>query len=230
MTARQRLWVEDGAARIAVARWGDGDRHKPAALLVHGTGFVAEVWEDVAQALASRYEVYALDRRGHGASHKPSAGGIGQYHFLDFARDLCRVVEALELSDILGVGHSAGATDLLLAAARLPARFTRIFAMEPTVMDPSAPRPDGAALGEALEASRQRVRRRRSEFASRSQAIERFRRAPAFAHVRCASRQPSDRRRSTRRWLPSPSRRFRERAAGALQESGTASRRKRPRC
>ncbi len=179
MTARQRLWVNDGAARIAVARWGEGDRRKPAALLVHGTGFVAEVWQDVAQALAPRYDVYALDRRGHGASHKPAAG---QFHFLDFALDLCRVVETLELFDVLGVGHSAGATDLLLAAGALPGRFSRIFAMEPTVMDPRVPGRDGAQLSDARRSTRERVLRRRSEFASRSEAIARFRAAPAFAH------------------------------------------------
>jgi len=32
---------------------------------LHGTSFVAEVWDEVARELASRYTVYALDRRGH---------------------------------------------------------------------------------------------------------------------------------------------------------------------
>ena len=50
------------------------------------------------------------------------------------------VIEALDLSDIFGIGHSAGATDLLLAAKLLPARFSRLFVMEPTVMDPRATR------------------------------------------------------------------------------------------
>ena len=46
------------------------------------------------------------------------------------------MIEALGLSDIYGIGHSAGATDLLLAAKLLPRRFSRLFVMEPTVMDP----------------------------------------------------------------------------------------------
>ena len=85
-------------ARIALARWGEDGSRKPPALLLHGTGFVAEVWDDVARELASRYTVYALDRRGHGDSHKPAAD---RYHFQDFAEDVCRVIEALDLSDIL---------------------------------------------------------------------------------------------------------------------------------
>ena len=43
------------------------------------------------------------------ASHKPDA-----YHFLDYAEDVCRVIDALDLRDVYGIGHSAGATDLLL--------------------------------------------------------------------------------------------------------------------
>ena len=100
MTKRDRVWVERAGARIALARWGEAGSGKPPALLVHGTGFVAEVWDEVATALASTYTVYALDRRGHGASDKPAAG---QYHFADFALDLCAVIETLDLADIFGV-------------------------------------------------------------------------------------------------------------------------------
>jgi len=87
MTERHRLFVEHAGGRIALARWGDADAGKPPALLVHGTGFVAEVWDEVASALASKYTVYGIDRRGHGSSHKPSTD---RYHFLDFASDVVR--------------------------------------------------------------------------------------------------------------------------------------------
>lgn len=112
MKNRHRIWVERGDARIALARSGEAQSGKPPALLVHGTGFVAEVWDEVAGGLVSSHTVYAFDRRGHGASHKPATD---RYHFLDFALDVCAVIEALDLTGILGVGHSAGATDLLLA-------------------------------------------------------------------------------------------------------------------
>ena len=81
---------------------------------MHGTGFVAEVWGEVASELSSRYTVYALDRRGHGDSHKPASD---RYHFQDFAEDLCHVIEALDLSDIFGIGHSAGAVKVPLIYA-----------------------------------------------------------------------------------------------------------------
>jgi pimeloyl-ACP methyl ester carboxylesterase len=122
--------------------------------------------------------VYALDRRGHGDSHKPAAD---RYHFQDFAEDVCRVIEALDLSDIYGIGHSAGATDLLLAAKLLPQRFGRLFVMEPTVMDPRAFRADVAGLSDFATGAVKGVLRRQAEFDSAEAVFERYRAAPAFA-------------------------------------------------
>jgi pimeloyl-ACP methyl ester carboxylesterase len=179
MAQRHRIWIEHAGARIALARWGDADPSKPPALLIHGTGFVAEVWDEVASALVDRYTVYALDRRGHGASHKPATD---RYHFLDFASDVCAVIEVLGLSDILGVGHSAGATDLLLAAKLLPQHFASLFVMEPTVMDPRDVRGSGSTLSDTGTSFVQGVMRRQVEFDNAEAAYKRFRAAPAFAH------------------------------------------------
>jgi pimeloyl-ACP methyl ester carboxylesterase len=176
LTSSQRLSIGDADTRIALARWGAADSAKPPALLLHGTGFVAEVWDDVARELAQDYTVYALDRRGHGDSHKPSGD---RYHFRDFADDVCRVVETLDLTDIYGIGHSAGATDLLLAAKPMPARFARLFVMEPTVMDPRAARADG--LSDFGRSAVQGARRRQAEFDSADAAFRRYRAAPVFA-------------------------------------------------
>ena len=168
----QRFSIGPAGAEIAMLQWGESG--KPPALLVHGTGFVADVWGEVARELTASYTVYALDRRGHGASHKP-----GVYHFLDFADDIRRVIDALDLRDIYGIGHSAGATDLLLAATLAPGRFTRLFVMEPTAMDPRAARAGG--LDEESLARVQGTLRRRAEFESAEAVYERYRSAPAFA-------------------------------------------------
>lgn len=146
-------------------------------LLTHGTGFVAEVWEDVARALALNHVVYAFDRRGHGASHKPAAH---QYHFLDFALDACAVIETLQLSGLTGIGHSAGGTDLLLAAKLLPDHFSRLFVIEPTVMDPAAVT-RGGALSDGSMAFIEHIRRRRTEFPSAAAVVQRLRLSPVFA-------------------------------------------------
>jgi pimeloyl-ACP methyl ester carboxylesterase len=178
MTNPHRISVGPNDERIALALWGAANSGKPAALLLHGTGFVAEVWDEVARELASRYTVYALDRRGHGDSHKPAAD---RYHFQDFAEDLCRVIEALDLPEIYGIGHSAGATDLLLAAKLLPGRFSRLFVMEPTIMDPRAVRTDVTGLSDFATGAVRGVLRRQAEFDSADAAFARYRAAPAFA-------------------------------------------------
>ena len=127
---------------------------------MHGTGFVAEVWDEVASELASRYTVYALDRRGHGDSHKPAAD---RYHFQDFAEDLCRVIEALDLSDIYGIGHSRRHRPVARGKI-LPERFQRLFVMEPTMMDPRAIRTGVAGLSDFATGAVRGVLRRQAEF------------------------------------------------------------------
>lgn len=54
MTNPHRILIGPAGARIALARWGEDGSHKPPALLSHGTGFVAEVWDDIARELVSR--------------------------------------------------------------------------------------------------------------------------------------------------------------------------------
>jgi pimeloyl-ACP methyl ester carboxylesterase len=176
VTASQRISIGDPDTRLALARWGEADSRKPPALLLHGTGFVAEVWDDVARELAQDYTVYALDRRGHGDSHKPAAD---RYHFLDFAEDVCLTIETLDLTNIYGIGHSAGATDLLLAAKLSPDRFARLFVIEPTVMDPRTARSDG--LSDFGKSAVQGVLRRQAEFESADAAFQRYRVAATFA-------------------------------------------------
>jgi pimeloyl-ACP methyl ester carboxylesterase len=179
VSTRERIWIERAGASIAVARWGNATSGMPPVLLVHGTGFVAEVWEDVARTLALNHVVYAFDRRGHGASHKPEAH---QYHFLDFALDACAVIETLQLSGLFGIGHSAGGTDLLLAAKLLPNHFSRLFVIEPTVMNPAAGTSDGGKLSDGSMEFIQQIRRRRAEFPSGTAAFQRLRTSPTFAN------------------------------------------------
>ena len=57
MTNRRRIWIDHADGRIALAQWGEANPGKPPVLLSHGTSFVAEVWDEVATVLASRYTV-----------------------------------------------------------------------------------------------------------------------------------------------------------------------------
>ncbi|MCP4620172.1 MAG: alpha/beta hydrolase [Bradyrhizobium sp.] len=174
MVSQRRFSIGSAEDRIALVQWGDDGR--PPALLLHGTGFCADVWDEVARDLAADYRVIGVDRRGHGESHTPAAD---RYHFQDYAEDVCRIIDVLGLHHVYGIGHSAGATDLLLAAKLRPTSFARLFVMEPTAMDPRAAR--DAPLSEWGNTAVTGVLRRQAEFDSFDAAFARFREAPAFA-------------------------------------------------
>jgi pimeloyl-ACP methyl ester carboxylesterase len=135
--------------------------------LLHGVGLHGLCWGPVANLLAAGgFRPLALDMRGHGASGR--APGLG-YGWQLFAADILAVVDGLGLADgdgaLVGVGHSAGASALLLAEAGRPGSFSRIWAWEPIV----------AVAGSSLRKQRsselaQRARRRRSHFPSVDEA------------------------------------------------------------
>ena len=99
----------------------------PPAVLHHATGFHAWVWTPIAEALSTRYRVFALDARGHGDSEKPPDG----YRWRTLIADLVAVVEALGLGRALGVGHSLGATTTAGAAADRPDLFRAVALCDP---------------------------------------------------------------------------------------------------
>jgi pimeloyl-ACP methyl ester carboxylesterase len=149
---------------------------RPVLLLSHGTGFCAATWSGVAERLADDFELCAVDRRGHGKS----SVALDAYDFTDFAGDLVHVVDALGLRAAYAVGHSAGATDLLLCAADRPDAFRRLFVIEPTAMDPHEPNARVDLVPFHTEALAG-FARRRARFRSRQEVVQRYVGRDAFA-------------------------------------------------
>jgi len=164
----ESLFINANGLRFHVHAWGDSSL--PVAVLLAGTAFVAETWFPFAEGLSQRYRVYAIDRRGHGASDKPQSG----YEFFDFAEDLVAVMDALDITAELAVGHSAGATDILVAATLRPDLFKQLFVHEPTVADPE-PNASPVTLPESAVSYKDSVRSRRYQFPSRAEAMDHFR-------------------------------------------------------
>ncbi len=143
-----------------------------ALLMVHGVSLHGRCWGPVADLVVAdglankRPRPLALDMRGHGASDRSPNG---RYGWELFAADVLSVVDGLGLADqpggVTGVGHSAGATALLLAEAARPGSFSRIWAWEPIVAVP------GSSLRRQRSSElAQRALRRRSHFASLDEA------------------------------------------------------------
>jgi len=90
-------------------------------VLLHGLGERAESWQSVEPDFASRFRLVALDLRGHGASEWP-----GEYTYELMRDDVLAVLDALDLHDIVLVGHSMGGVVAYLAAQAQPGRVARL--------------------------------------------------------------------------------------------------------
>ena len=166
----------DGAAIHYLDWGGDG----PPLILIHATGFMASLWRPIAQLLAGRFRVVAVDQRGHGDSDKPSNG----YRFETFAGDLHRVIEELELEAPLAAGHSSGGTTIVMHAARHPGVIQRTVLIEPILPRPEwlAQPPAGAPQGEnrTPNSMADGARKRRAVWPNTEELFQSYRSKPAF--------------------------------------------------
>jgi non-heme chloroperoxidase len=104
--------LDDGAAVV------DG----PPVMLLAGLGLDHESWAGPAAALARRHRVVRVDLRGTGRSDAPTGG----YSLDRLAQDVITVLDRLDLSDVVLIGHSFGAQIGLLVAATVPGRLSRL--------------------------------------------------------------------------------------------------------
>lgn len=164
----------DGQA-ITVWRWPHR-RGRATLHWAHATGFHGRTYRPLLDALAEDFNVLAWDMRGHGAS--AAAGRLDRFRgWRTYYDDLCALVESQE-GPIWLAGHSIGATTSIMAAARLPARVQGLVLAEPVILD----RVQGLQLRTA-KLLRQSHRfglaagaaRRRPRFASRDEAVEKYR-------------------------------------------------------
>ena len=112
--------VSRDGTRIAFSRSGRG---KPL-VLVHGTSADRTRWARVLPELESRFAVYAVDRRGRGAS-----GDAAEYAIEREFEDVTAVVDSIG-EPVTLLGHSYGGICALEAALRTPA-VERLVLYEP---------------------------------------------------------------------------------------------------
>ena len=101
-------------------------------LFAHGFGCDQNMWRYVAPAFEDQYRVVLFDYVGAGKSDL-GAYDPARYATLDgYARDLLDVVHALDLSDVVLVGHSVSGMVAVLAANQEPERFSRLVLIGPS--------------------------------------------------------------------------------------------------
>lgn len=156
-----------GVRGVDLAVWEWPGEETPV-LYVHATGFHARVWDEVIRRVPGRRAI-AVDLRGHGRSSKPAP----PYCWREFGLDLAELAERLRLRSAVGVGHSMGGHSVTLAAALRPETFSRLLLIDPVIFAPNVYGSPGGDPGY--------IAKRRNDWASPEEMIERFRERPPFA-------------------------------------------------
>ena len=99
-------------------------------VFIHGWTLSSAIWSVQIEALASQgLRAIAYDRRGHGQSSKPETG----YDYEALTTDLATLLDKLDLGDVVLVGHSMGAGEVVRYLARHgSARVGRVMLVAPT--------------------------------------------------------------------------------------------------
>jgi sigma-B regulation protein RsbQ len=101
-------------------------------LFAHGFGCDQNMWRFVAPAFEDDYRVVLFDYVGSGQSDL-AAYDAARYSTLDgYAQDVLDVVHALDLREVVFVGHSVSGMVGVLAANREPERFARLILIGPS--------------------------------------------------------------------------------------------------
>jgi non-heme chloroperoxidase len=139
--------------------WGSG----PAVVFSHGWPLQGDAWEDQMMFLAQHgYRVIAHDRRGHGLSSKPWHGNDMD----TYADDLGTLLDALDLNDVMLVGHSTGGGEVARYIGRYGVgRVSKavLVAAVPPQMVKSPTNPDGVPM-EVFDGIRSGVKSDRAQF------------------------------------------------------------------
>lgn len=106
--------------------WGAG---KPI-VFVSSWGMNSDLWQyQMVPMVSQGFRCVAYDRRGHGRSAQPSQG----YDYDTLSDDLAAVIEYLDLSQVVLVGHSMGGGEIVRYLSRHGAdRVDRIVLVAPT--------------------------------------------------------------------------------------------------
>ncbi len=113
--------IETNGIRLHVAEAGAG----PAVVLCHGWPETWYSWRHQIPALAAAgFRVLVPDMRGYGASDRPEP--IEAYTQLHIVGDMVGLLDALELSDAVIIGHDWGAPAAWHSALMRPDRFRAV--------------------------------------------------------------------------------------------------------
>ncbi len=124
MEPRERE-IRLGGLRFHYLEWGASGF--PALILLHGFGSHARSWDHVAEALADRFRILALDQRGHGNSDRAPHG---DYTVRTMAGDVEAFTDALCPRRFSLLGLSMGGRISIAYTASHPSRVERLVLVD----------------------------------------------------------------------------------------------------
>ncbi len=101
-------------------------------VLLHGLMGSGVCWTPVARALEGEFDVVMPDARGHGQSSAPQSG----YGYEELADDVLGLVDGLQLSTPVLVGHSMGGMTAAVVAQRCGRNLRGLVLVDPTFISP----------------------------------------------------------------------------------------------
>lgn len=108
-----------------------GAGHRPM-LFAHGFGCDQHMWRLVAPVFEDRWKVVLYDHVGAGGSDLGAYDRAKYNRLQGYAEDALEICDALDLHDVVFVGHSVSAMIGLLAAVQEPARFAALVMVGPS--------------------------------------------------------------------------------------------------
>ncbi len=109
-----------------------GPAGAPALVMAHGFGCDQTAWRHIAPWFTDDHRVVLFDHVGSGSSDT-SCYDSAKYSGVDgYAHDLLEVCDALDLSDVVLIGHSISAMVVAAAAAAQPSRFAALVLVSPS--------------------------------------------------------------------------------------------------
>lgn len=114
--------VEPGVQLEVLDFGGSG----PPVVLLSGLGDTGHSFDDFAPRLSDRWHVYAITRRGYGASSHPPSG----YTIPRLATDVHAVLDSLRLTRVTLIGHSIGGDELTRIGITWPDRVAHLIYLD----------------------------------------------------------------------------------------------------
>jgi pimeloyl-ACP methyl ester carboxylesterase len=149
----------------------------------HANGYPPIAYRSLLKNLSQQYHVFAMCAR----PLWPTASTNDLHDWKPLADDLTDFLDQHHLNNLIGVGHSMGATTTLRLALRQPSRFYALVLIDPVLFPPWIVLQWDLiyrlGLGYHLHPLVNRAKKRRNSFQSREEMFENYRKKSVFKRM-----------------------------------------------